>query len=202
MTRLQKLSIATTASTLLLVAVGGLVRATDSGLGCPGWPTCFGRWIPPFEYHAIIEYSHRLLASVVVVLTGLLTYVAWKDYRRVKQITRPATLAAVLVLLQAGLGGIVVEGGLHATLVTLHFATAMALLGVLSHITASSFCTVKLPTKGPSIAGSDPSFARLTVITAAATGLLLVAGGSSRPSAGRRRGCSSTASSRRSCSSS
>jgi len=176
MTRLQKLSIATTASTLLLIAVGGLVRATDSGLGCPGWPTCFGRWIPPFEYHAIIEYSHRLLASIVVVLIALQTYVAWKDYRRVKQITRPTTLAAVLVLVQAGLGGVVVEGGLEATLVTLHFATAMALLGVLSHITASSFCTVKLPMKGPSIAGSDPSFARLTVITAAGTGLLLVVG--------------------------
>ena len=176
MTRLQKLSIATTASTLLLIAVGGLVRATDSGLGCPGWPTCFGRWIPPFEYHAIIEYSHRLLASVVLVLIGIQTFVAWRDYGRVKQITRPATLAAILVLVQAGLGGIVVEGGLEATLVTLHFSTAMALLGVLSHITASSFCTVKLPMKGPSIAGSDASFARLTVVTAAATGVLLVVG--------------------------
>jgi protoheme IX farnesyltransferase len=176
MTRLQKLSIATTASTLLLIVVGGLVRATDSGLGCPGWPTCYGRWIPPLEYHAIIEYSHRLLASVVVVLIGLQTYVAWKDHRRVKQITRPATLAAVLVLVQAGLGGIVVEGELEATLVTLHFATAMGLLGVLAHITANSFCTVKLPTKGPAIAGSDPAFARLTVVTAAAAGVLLVVG--------------------------
>jgi len=176
MTRLQKLSIATTASTLLLIAVGGLVRATDSGLGCPGWPTCFGRWIPPLEYHAIIEYSHRLLASIVVVLIGLQTFVAWKDYRRVRRVTRPATLAAVLVLVQAGLGGVVVEGGLEATLVTLHFATAMGLLGVLAHITANSFCAVKLPTKGPSIAGSDPSFARLTVITAAATVVLLVVG--------------------------
>jgi heme o synthase len=176
MTRFQKLSIATTAATLLLVVVGGLVRATDSGLGCPGWPTCFGRWIPPLEYHAIIEYSHRLLASIVVVLIGLQTFVAWKDYRRVRQITRPATLAAVLVVVQAGLGGIVVEGELEATLVTLHFATAMALLGVLAHVTASSFCTVRLPTKGPAIAGSDPAFARLTVVTAAAAGVLLVVG--------------------------
>jgi heme o synthase len=176
MTRFQKLSIATTAATLLLVVVGGLVRATDSGLGCPGWPTCFGRWIPPLEYHAIIEYSHRLLASIVVVLIGLQTFVAWRDYRRVRQITRPATLAAVLVLVQAGLGGIVVEGELEATLVTLHFATAMALLGVLAHIMASSFCMVKLPTKGPAIAGSDPAFARLTVVTAAAAGVLLVVG--------------------------
>ena len=176
MTRFQKLSIATTASTLLLITVGGLVRATDSGLGCPGWPTCFGRWIPPLEYHAIVEYSHRLLASVVVVLISLQTFVAWKDHRRVQQIVRPATVAAVLVLVQAALGGIVVEGELEGTLVTLHFATAMGLLGVLAHTTANSFGTVKLPTKGPSIAGFDPSFARLTVVTATATCGLLVVG--------------------------
>jgi len=176
MTRFQKLTIATTASTVLLITVGGLVRATGSGLGCPGWPTCFGRWIPPLEYHAVIEYSHRLLASVVVVLICLQAVVAWRQYRRVKQILWPALSAVGLVVLQAALGGIVVEGELEATLVALHFATAMALLGVLTNITANSFCFVKLPTKGPSIGGSDPAFARLTLWTAAAAGALLVVG--------------------------
>ena len=66
----------------------------------------------------------------------------------------PSIAALVLVFVQAGLGGIVVAGELEATLVTLHFATAMTLLGVLVNITANSFCYVKLPLKGPSIAGS------------------------------------------------
>ncbi len=176
MTRFQKLTIATTATTVLLIAAGGLVRATDSGLGCPGWPTCFGRWIPPLESHAIIEYSHRLLASVAVVLIGIQAVVAWRTYRRVPQIVRPALAAVVLVLVQAALGGIVVEGGLEATLVTLHFATAMTLLGVLVNITANSFCYVKLPTKGSAIGGSDPAFARLTIWTAAAAFVLLMVG--------------------------
>ena len=176
MTRFQKLTIATTATTVLLIAAGGLVRATDSGLGCPGWPTCFGRWIPPLEYHAIIEYSHRLLASVAVVLIGIQAVVAWRTYRRVPQIVRPALAAVVLVLVQAALGGIVVEGGLEATLVTLHFATAMTLLAVLVNITANSFCYVKLPTKGSAIGGSDPAFARLTIWTAAAAFVLLIVG--------------------------
>jgi protoheme IX farnesyltransferase len=176
MTRFQKLSIATTASTVLLVAAGGLVRATGSGLGCPGWPTCFGRWVPPLEAHAIIEYSHRLLATIAVVLIVLQAIVAWREYRTVKQIFRPCMAAVILVFVQAGLGGIVVKGELEATLVTLHFATAMTLLGVLVNITADSFCFVKLPLKGPSIGGSDPAFARLTLWTAGASFVLLIVG--------------------------
>jgi Uncharacterized protein required for cytochrome oxidase assembly len=176
MTRFQKLTIATTASTVLLITAGGLVRATGSGLGCPGWPTCFGRWIPPLETHAIIEYSHRLLATITVILICLQAVVAWRQYRRVRQILVPSLAAVGLVFAQAALGGVVVKGELEATLVTLHFATAMTLLAVLVNITANSFCYVKLPTKGPSIAGSDPRFARLTLWTAGAAFALLIVG--------------------------
>jgi len=176
MTRFQKLSIATTASTALLIAVGGLVRATDSGLGCPGWPTCFGRWIPPLEYHAIIEYSHRFLATLAVVLIGAQAVVAWRQFRRVERIFRPAMAAVVLVFAQAALGGIVVEGGLEATIVALHFTVAMTLLGVLVNITANSFLTVKPPQERASIGGSDPAFAHLATLTAAAAFALLIVG--------------------------
>jgi protoheme IX farnesyltransferase len=174
MTRFQKLTIATTASTVLLVAVGGLVRATDSGLGCPGWPTCFGRWIPPLEYHAVIEYSHRLLASIVVVLVAAQAVVAWRAFRRVRPILGPAIAAVALVLAQAALGGVVVEGGLEATIVALHFATAMALVGVLTLVTTNAFGAVAPSAAAPR--GADPSFARLALLTAAATGALLVVG--------------------------
>jgi protoheme IX farnesyltransferase len=172
MTRFQKLSIATTASTVLLVVVGGLVRATNSGLGCPGWPTCFGRWIPPLRYHALIEYSHRFIATVVVVLVCFQALVAWRRFRRVRQILWPALAAVVLVFFQAALGGIVVEGGLEATLVAAHFATAMILLGVLVVVTANAFRLVE----GRSLGGADPAFARLTLWTAATAGALLVVG--------------------------
>jgi protoheme IX farnesyltransferase len=173
MTRFQKLSIATTAATTLLVAVGGLVRATGSGLGCPGWPTCYGRLIPPLEYHALIEYSHRFLATVVVVLVCLQALLAWRGFRVVPLLVRPALAAVGLVFMQAALGGVVVKGDLEATLVTLHFATAMALLGVLVVVTTNAFC---LERHEPRAEIADSTFGRLAFWTAAAAGTLLVVG--------------------------
>jgi protoheme IX farnesyltransferase len=172
MTRFQKITIATTTSTVLLVAVGGLVRATGSGLGCPGWPSCFGRWIPPLEHHAIIEYSHRLLATITVVLVALQALSAWSRHRREPQILRPALAAVVLVVFQAALGGVVVEGELEATVVALHFATAMALVGVLVVVTTNAFPSAERS----SSAGSASAFATLAIGTAAAAGALLVVG--------------------------
>src|SRR5688500_18779544 len=74
MSRLARLSLGTAALSFVLAAVGGLVRATDSGLGCPGWPKCYGQWVPPMERAALIEMSHRYLAVFVgigVVATGI-----------------------------------------------------------------------------------------------------------------------------------
>ena len=66
MTRFAKLAIAAAVATFVLISVGGLVRATDSGLGCPDWPLCFGDWIPPADLNASSDYK-RTLARV---LTG------------------------------------------------------------------------------------------------------------------------------------
>ena len=65
-TWLQGLSTATAASVFILVIIGGVVRVTESGLGCPDWPLCYGQLLPPLEYTAIIEYTHRFVASVIV----------------------------------------------------------------------------------------------------------------------------------------
>src|SRR5439155_25394810 len=57
--RFAKLAVAASIATYVLIVVGGLVRATDSGLGCPDWPLCFGEWTPRPELHAWLGPRHR-----------------------------------------------------------------------------------------------------------------------------------------------
>jgi len=161
--------VAATATTFVLIAVGGLVRATGSGLGCPGWPRCFGRWIPPLEYHALIEFTHRLLASVDLALIALLAVVAWRRRHLVPRVFRAAAVALGVVLVQAGLGAVVVEGELAATLVTAHFVTAMVLAAVLVYATVASYA-------GEWPRGTAGPLSEFAVVTAAATFVLMIIG--------------------------
>src|SRR5690349_24308787 len=101
MTPFQRLCLATVGAILLLIVIGGIVRATGSGLGCPDWPTCHGRLIPHNDKHTIIEYSHRLTASIVGVPVLSIAIVAVRKYRDVPAILWPSVAAFALVLVQA-----------------------------------------------------------------------------------------------------
>jgi heme A synthase len=135
--RLRLLLTITIVATFALIVVGGVVRITDSGLGCgpagsgvEGWPLCGGRALPLIEENAVIEFSHRALASIVVVLIGLCVWQA----RKLPGATflRRGTIAAgVLVLAQAVLGGLTVENNLEEVFVAAHLGLAMLLLGTL-----------------------------------------------------------------------
>jgi heme A synthase len=135
--RLRLLLTITIAATFVLIVVGGVVRITDSGLGCgpagsgvEGWPLCGGRALPLIEEKAVIEFSHRALAGIVTVLILLCV---WQS-RRLPGGTflrRGTVAAALLVLAQAVLGGLTVENNLHEYLVAAHLGLAMLLLGIL-----------------------------------------------------------------------
>ena len=120
------LSWATTVSVFAMLVLGGVVRVTESGLGCgDDWPLCSGQWLPPLESKAIIEYAHRVAASFLVGPLILATFIAaWTRYRREPWILWPSAAALVLVIVQALLGGATVVTELSAHMVMTHLAVA------------------------------------------------------------------------------
>ena len=155
--RFRRLAVVTALATLALTAVGGLVRATGSGLGClDEWPKCRGGWIAPLEYEAVIEYSHRLLAGIVVLLLVALVIAARRWIRDESMFFRLALGGLGVVVAQALLGALVVATELHAALVTAHLLMALALVTVTTTIAARAFTVGR-----PKADGSQAKIARL-----------------------------------------
>jgi protoheme IX farnesyltransferase len=162
LTRFAKLAVAAAVATFVLIAVGGLVRATDSGLGCPDWPLCFGDWLPPANLHAWIEHSHRLIAAVfvgpLVGAVGLIT--VFSHRRRDLPLLAAAVIAGVLVIVQSLLGAAVVLEGLAAELVTAHLAMALTVFAAVIFIAERA-------SAGPMpVAHARPGLTRVVAITA------------------------------------
>ena len=172
LTRFAKLAVAAAAATFVLIAVGGLVRATDSGLGCPDWPLCFGDWLPPADLNAWIEHSHRLTAAVfvgpLVGAVGLIT--VFTRRRRDRPLLGAAIVAGVLVIVQSLLGAAVVLQGLAAELVTAHLAMALTVL-------AATIFIAERAVHGPMPrAHARPGLTRLVAVTALAIFVQMLVG--------------------------
>lgn len=158
----QKVAITTVLATIFLIFIGGLVRASGAGLGCPDWPKCFGLWIPPTsaaelpagfdadQFNVIktwTEYVNRLI-GVVIGLLILSTFVLSFKYRKTKPaVFYSSTAASIMVLIQGWLGGQVVLTGLSEWLITLHMMLAMSIMAVLlyaAYKATSEFLTVDM----------------------------------------------------------
>ena len=174
MTRYQRLAIVAALLTFILVLSGGTVRVTGAGLGCPDWPLCRGQVIPPFEKYTLIEYSHRLTASLVSVFVLLTAISAWRAYRRNRPVLVPALLAVVFLVVQVGLGGVTVLQELPPTIVTAHLATSMALFACLLATIVAAFATD--PRRSFARNGTSEGFALLVGATALAIYVVLLSG--------------------------
>ncbi len=171
---LRSISLAAVVAAFALVVLGGVVRVTGSGLGCPDWPLCYGKVLPPLEYTAILEYSHRFVASVIVGPLIIATAVIiWVGYRNEPWLSITTLLAVVLLIGQALLGGVTVLQELPGEIVAAHLAVAEALLACLIFMAVVAF-------KGPPVGAGEGSpgdrFPRLALLSVLAVYVLILTG--------------------------
>lgn len=176
MTRFQKLAVATTLVTFVLVLSGSTVRITGSGDGCgPDWPNCNGQWIPDFTHkEVVIEYTHRLTALSVSFLVLGVAIAALRGHRRNRAVTVPALLAVVFLIAQVLLGAATVKLGLPPEVVAAHLATSMALFASELFVVAGAFLTG--PRRKTPLPPVSEGMFMLAASTAAAVYALLLTG--------------------------
>jgi heme a synthase len=154
--------------TLLVILAGGIVRTTQSGMGCPDWPKCFGMWVPPtnasqlpadFEkylkaqdidhsfnaYHTWIEYVNRLLGALLGVFAVIQLAIAFKKRSKFNNpnIMRLAITFLAVVILTGLFGAIVVKLNLAHLSISVHLLFALILtqlqLALVMNISGSIF---------------------------------------------------------------
>ncbi len=107
---------------------GPLVRATDSGLACPDWPLCHGKFVPEWTFHIFMEVGHRFYSGFLglVVFYGFIRIFRDKVWK--SSLLLPASLSLVFLIAQVILGALTVTKLLHPTTVNLHLLNAILLL--------------------------------------------------------------------------
>lgn len=161
--KFRRFGILTIASVFFLIFIGGLVRSTGSGMGCPDWPKCFGQWVPPSDISELpidyktkfavagkeiadfdafktwTEYYNRLI-GVVIGFFVFLTVIFAIPYLRSenKKIFWLSFLAFVLVGFQGWIGSIVVSSDLATYMVTIHMLIALIIVALLIYTVSAS----------------------------------------------------------------
>jgi heme a synthase len=157
----RRLATLTVCAVYFLILVGGIVRASGAGMGCPDWPTCFGRWVPPTEeaqlpadYHERYEIGYEntqfnpiktwteYLNRLSGVTIGLLIFLtAWRSriYLKGDKAVCYLSLAVfILVGFQGWLGSTVVASNLKPVIITMHMLLALLIVALLIYILARS----------------------------------------------------------------
>jgi cytochrome c oxidase assembly protein subunit 15 len=133
----HRLALVTTGATVLLILAGGVVTTTGSGLAVPDWPTTFGYNMFTYPLSKMVggvlyEHSHRLIGSVVGLLTVALCVSLWAVESR-RWVRWLGTVALAGVIVQGILGGLRVVL-IQSELALIHGAVAYAFLGVIASL--------------------------------------------------------------------
>ena len=114
---------------VLNIVTGAAVRLTDSGLGCPDWPTCSQhRLTPPLSFHPAVEFGNRLVVVVLCVAAAVALVAALRREPRRRDLVWLSAGLLGGVLAEAVLGAVVVYTKLNPYVVMTHFMVGMALL--------------------------------------------------------------------------
>lgn len=181
---------------LFLILVGGIVRSTGSGMGCPDWPKCFGLLVPPSEvseipaaffekhpdYQAIefnafqtwTEYLNRLVGALVGLVVFVTALLSLGYFRRDKRIPALSILAVLLTGFEAWLGKLVVDQNLAGGMVTIHMLVAMIILATL--ITAVYLADAHRKDHPPRPMRVSPGFVALSLAVVLLTLLQILIG--------------------------
>jgi protoheme IX farnesyltransferase len=132
-------------ATIGLVVIGVIVRATDSGMGCPDWPLCYGQIIPPttdsgdvIAYKAWLEWIHRAIAAMIGLIVLAVVFIALRNLKDRRSLQGASIALLGLVLFQAWLGRQTVLESNSGASVTAHLASAMAFVGLQVWVLARS----------------------------------------------------------------
>ncbi len=160
--RFRRLGLLTIFAVYFLILVGGIVRASGAGMGCPDWPTCFGQWIPPTDesqlpanYQQIYadrgydntqfnpvktwtEYLNRLTGVAIGLLIFLTAWSSRIFLKSDKSIFYLCLSLFLLVGFQGWLGAVVVASNLKPFMITLHMLLALLIVALLIYAIARS----------------------------------------------------------------
>jgi cytochrome c oxidase assembly protein subunit 15 len=160
--RYLRIGLITVAAIYFLIMVGGIVRASGAGMGCPDWPTCFGQWIPPTSeaelpsnYHDVYaqrgyadtrfnpiktwtEYVNRLIGVSIGLLIALTVLSSLRLRSRDPIVFRSSLAVLLLVGFQGWLGSAVVASNLKPAMITAHMITAFLIVCLLIYAVVRS----------------------------------------------------------------
>lgn len=158
----RRIGIATIVAVYLVILVGGIVRASGAGMGCPDWPTCFGTWVPPTnvsqlpaDYQQIYadrgyantqfnpvktwtEYVNRLIGSSTGILIIFAVWYARGFLKYDKPVFYLSLAVLIIISFQGWLGAQVVASNLKPYMITLHMLLALAIVALLIYTIARS----------------------------------------------------------------
>ncbi|RMG75003.1 MAG: heme A synthase [Bacteroidetes bacterium] len=165
----------TIGAVIVLILVGGLVRMTGSGMGCPDWPKCFGQWVPPTDVSELpvdyktrfqvagkeisdfdafktwVEYLNRLVGVLIGFFTLLTAALSLRLRREMPKVTALSVAALFAVIVQGGIGAVVVRTNLHTGMITLHMIIALGINALLIWALLLSYRPLLGPVRGKSL---------------------------------------------------